>query len=283
MEDYFRDGWIAQLGALHDVARLIPYPLGSTIPSRIAARLAAGDPTREDLAELAENGREARRLFQALTAPTRQIPVRCPLTRRRGYRSEGARHFATVHDQRLLLSYVGPLPLQPSGWRPVRTLCVDLELLDEEGARGVALDCPTCAETHLFERSDLLQVSAEIRPQKTGSGLLPEGYPHIDSAAFAEIWGSLGPEELSRPEPEVYLLLPPSRDDAYRTHFAGNPAAITPEYGILAGYKQRIINQHGSARLFSVAASSDPAKRISDPPAPRPDTANQPRGHPADN
>lgn len=260
------NAWISTLQALLDVARLIPYPLGSTIPNRIADRLLAGDPSQDDLAELATRSRQARRLFQALTDPRTQIPVRCSQVRRRGLDSEGSRLLATVHDQRLVVARVGRAAVQPSGWRPVRTLLVDLELLREEGAVGLAFDCEVCTQTHALDRSELMAVSHEVRPAATGSGPLPDGYTHMETAALAEIWGSLTEAELDRPRPEAYLFVPPSRDEAYRRHFEGNPAAMTAQYGMLASHSQRIIDQDRSGGLIPIPPPSDPAHRVTEPP-----------------
>lgn len=256
---------MATFQALLDVARLIPYPLGSTIPNRIADRLLDGDPSQEDLAELATRGRQARRLFHALTEPRTQIPVRCDEVRRRGFDSEGSRLLATVHDQRLVVAQVGRAAGQPSGWRPIRTLLVDLELLKEEGAVGLGLDCEVCKKTHTLDRSELKTVAYEIRPSTTGSGPLPDGYTRMETAAFAEVWGSLTEAELERLRPEVYLFVPPSRDEAYRDHFKGNPAAMTAQYGMLAGYHQRIIDDDRSGGLIPIPTPSNPSHKVTEP------------------
>ena len=269
MEPLLEVAWISKLKALSDVARLIRYPLGSVIPNHIAERLADDDPTPEDLAELAGRTRPARRLFRALTDPSRKIPVRCPERRRRGLGSEGTRQLAVVYDQRLATVETERGPQLPSGWRATATLLVDLDLLGEEEASGMAVDCDTCGQTHLLDRSHLMGISSQISPSSTGTGPLPDGYPHVETAAFAELWGTFSQEEMSKPLPDIYLELPPSRDEAYRRHFAGNPAAITGQYEALAAYKQRVVDGLRSGNLTLTAPPSDPAQRVSDPPAPR--------------
>ena len=266
METQLEEAWITKLKALSDVARLIPYPLGGVIPNDIADRLADDNPTREDLVYMAERMRPARRLFRALTNPNRQIPVRCPETRKRGPRSEGARQLAVVRDRCLVTIETKRGPQLPSRWRATATLLVDLDLLDEEGATGFAVACETCRQTHLLDCSDLMCVSSEISPSSTGTGPLPDGYLHVETAAFAEVWGTLSEEEMGKPLPDVYLELPASRDEAYRRHFAGNTAAITGQYELLAGYKQRVVDGFFSGNLTLASPPTDPAQRISDPP-----------------
>jgi len=266
MQAHVSDAWISTLQALRDVARLIPYPVGSTIPNRIADRLLDGDPSQDDLAELAARTQQGRRLFQALTDPRTQIPVRCPQVRRRGLDSEGSRRLATVHDQRLVVAQVGRAAVQPSGWRPIRTLLVDLQLLGDEGSVGLAWVCEGCNQTHTLDRSELMGVSFEIRPASTGSGPLPERYSYMETAAFAEVWGSLTQAELDKPRPDVYMFVPPHRDKAYRRHFEGNPAAMTAQYGMLAAYSQRIVDEDRSGGLIPIPPPSDPGHRVTDPP-----------------
>lgn len=260
------NAWTSTLQALRDIARVIPYPLGSTIPNRIAERLGQGNPTEDDLAELAARTKQGRRLLQALTIPQTQIPVRCPQARQRGLDSQGTRRLASVHDQRLVVAQVGRAPVQPSGWRPVRTLLVDLDLLQEEDAAGLAIDCEICGQTHVLDRSELMTVASEIRPTASGSGPPPNGYPSLESAAFAEVWGSLTEAELSKARPEVYLYVPPTRDTAYRRHFDGDPAAMTAQYEMLAGHGQRIIDEDRSGGLIPIGPPANPGHRVSDPP-----------------
>lgn len=261
MDEHFRRGWTAQLGAFLDIARLVPYPLGSTIPSHLAEALASGTVSQVDAADAAGFDGDARALFRTLTAPQPSIPVRCLEPG-----IANVRRLGTVHNQRLVILQTGRAPLFESGWRPTRSLVVDLLLLQEEHALGISTPCPNCERTHIISYQDLRTFNAVITPNLPDTTTESDQYPHVEQAAFAEIWGDLDPSELARPVPDVYLVLPESRDQRYRSHFAGNPVAITGQYQLLASAKQRILGPSGDASLTPIANPADSARRIIDPP-----------------
>ena len=271
MDDQMRDGWAAQLNALLDVARLIAFPVGSTLLAGVpSVRIAQGDLTNEEIAQAAAAGREGRRLVAALTEPRRRVVGRCPVQHSGGGRS---RELFAVHDQRLVVAQVARPPAQPSGWRPRRYLLVDLSLLDDEDSSGLAVDCGLCHQTHLFDRTELLSVTAQIEPARSGDGPPPDNYPDVEQAAFAELWGHLSVDALAEPEPALYLLATPERERTYRERFADNPVALG-HLSIVAGYQIR--SAFGRGSLIATPAPDDRARRITEPTQPTRDLPQPP-------
>lgn len=262
VEQRVLNGWRAQLHALHDVARLIPFPYGSTyLPEVPFERLAAGDLTPEELEQVAEAEKPGRVLRRVLLDFEHRVPARCPQARRKRHRGTGATELLAVHGQRLAVAQTMRAPRLESGWRDDCYFVVDLELLSDEGHHGISIECPTCQQIHAFDLSDLLSIDSAIVPKRTGPPPAPDGYPLVDEAAFAEIRGPLTEEELDKPKPQLTMIAPQSREDAYRDRFADNPVALS-HLPIVCGYKQRIDVDTG--HVTTVVPPADPNRRVTE-------------------
>ncbi|MCP3996374.1 MAG: hypothetical protein GY722_15150 [bacterium] len=263
VERHVLDGWQAHLHALHDIARLIPFPYGASLPDIPVERLASGDLTAAELTEIAEIGKPGRALLAALLDFEHRVPARCPKTRRKSHRGSGTHELLAVHRQRLVIAQTRRPPPLPSGWRGSLYWIVDLELVEEEGQNGISIDCCDCNQLHAFNLSDLLTIDSTITPKRNGPPPAPDGYPPIEESAFAEVWGHLTNDEMDLPEPQLTIIAPRVREAAYREAFVDNPAALS-HLTLIAGYKQRIDLEDG--HVTTILPPDDPNQRVTEGP-----------------
>ncbi len=257
------EGWQRHLQGLHDVARLIPFPYGSPMPDIPPERLAEGEFTAEEVAAIAEVGRPGRTLLAAMFDFDHRVPARCPKARRKSHGGTGTHELLAVHRQRLAIVQTRRQAPLPSGWRGSLYWLVDLELIRDEGHRGISVECRDCSsnspQIHAFDLGDLLTIDSAIIPQRSGPPPTPDGYPRADEVAFAEVWGDLSRDQLKLPQPQLTIVLPPVREAAYREHHKDNPSALG-HLSILAGYKQRLDLNDG--HVTTVLPPRDPNQRV---------------------